>query len=157
VMIEQSLAAGTEICYVTHGMQVEIGGIFLRFYDYTYDTKDENQRSLIVLATVGDKKCLYMGDAGFYIEEQMLRMGMSIEADILKVGHHGSNDASSHQFLSAVSPDYAVICVGQNTYGHPSLETTKRIENVETMIYRTDICNSVTFTVHQESLDVSVE
>ncbi len=154
-ILEQSLQAGTEICYVTHGMTVKIGGISMTFYDAMRGV-DENQRSLVVDVEIGDKNCLYTGDIGFPIEHQLLRMGHSLKSDILKVGHHGSVDASSTEFLKAVLPEYAVVSVGQNNYGHPSRETAKRIEVAGAKLYRTDICHKILFSVENQELSVSV-
>jgi len=62
-----------------------------------------------------------------------------INAYILKVSHHGSVGASSEDFLKAVSPIEAVISVGKNDFGHPSLRIIKRLERLGVKIWRTDL------------------
>ncbi len=62
-----------------------------------------------------------------------------LPSQILKVGHHGSRTSSTEDFLNAVSPEIAVIHVGQgNRYGHPHPETLDKINAMGSSIYRTD-------------------
>ena len=62
-----------------------------------------------------------------------------LRADILKVGHHGSNTSTSPEFLQQLQPEAAVISAGKNNrYGHPVPETLAALTESETMIYRTD-------------------
>ena len=65
--------------------------------------------------------------------------------DFLKVGHHGSKNASSREFLGFFRPETAVISVGENNrYGHPSPEALQRLEEAGAGIYRTDRDGAVT-------------
>jgi competence protein ComEC len=69
-----------------------------------------------------------------------------LHADLLKVGHHGSKTSTTPAFLQAVSPSYAAISVGRhNYYGHPKLETLKKLEDVHARTYRTDLLGASTF------------
>ena len=78
-----------------------------------------------------------MGDASTKIEKNLLNK--DIKSDVLKVGHHGSRYSTSLEFLKKVSPEYAVISVGENnTYKHPHEEILKRLEEQNIQIYRTD-------------------
>ncbi len=156
-VIRQSIENGIEIHYITHGMQVQIGGIHMSFYSLIHGVSEENNRSLIVKATIGESSCLYMGDAGEEIENRLLMQGYSIHSTILKVGHHGSKTASSASFLQAVQPTYAVISVGYNEYGHPAEETLNRISSVGATIYRTDVCNDVIFYAKDKTVDILVQ
>lgn len=52
----------------------------------------------------------------------------SLEYDLLKVGHHGSKNSTSEEFLSSLRPKYAVISAGRgNRYGHPHKEVLDRL------------------------------
>ncbi|MBI5729135.1 MAG: MBL fold metallo-hydrolase [Candidatus Magasanikbacteria bacterium] len=62
----------------------------------------------------------------------------TLRSDILKVGHHGSPGASGEDFLTAVRAKQAVISVGPNRYGHPSLRVIKHLERAGAEILRTD-------------------
>ena len=74
--------------------------------------------------------------------------GYDVSCDVLKSGHHGSSTSSSDAFLSAASPKYAVICVGEgNTYGHPHDATLNRYSSMSIEVYRTDINGTVILSV----------
>ncbi len=100
---------------------------------------DANNTSLVIKVEYGDTTFLFMGDAERESERAMIDAGCSLSADLLKVGHHGSNTSSSYQFLREVMPTYAVISAGKdNDYGHPHDEVLSRLENADTQILRTD-------------------
>ena len=63
---------------------------------------------------------LFTGDAESESEEDMLASGQNLEAQVLKVAHHGSSSSTTEEFLEAVNPEYAIISCGEeNKYGHP--------------------------------------
>ena len=65
-----------------------------------------------------------MGDAEAKSEKDILDSGADITADVIKIGHHGSETSSSKLFIEAVDPEYSVISVGKyNSYGHPHVDT----------------------------------
>ena len=67
-----------------------------------------------------------------------------LQADVLKIGHHGSSTSSSQAFLDAVQPKAVVISLGKNNdYGHPHRETMQRLKKLGTEIYRTDELGTV--------------
>ena len=69
----------------------------------------------------------------------MLDNNRYVKADVLKVGHHGSCTSSSEEFLKAVSPKYAVISVGRNSfYGQPDKYVLDRLYEIGALLYRTD-------------------
>jgi len=77
-----------------------------------------------------------MGDAETLVEEDL---GQNVKADVIKIGHHGSDTSSSIDFVKKVNPSLGIISVGKdNTYQHPSKEIIKRWETIGTKIYRTD-------------------
>ncbi len=98
-----------------------------------------NSYSAVVRLEYGSKTFLFMGDAEKDAEEEMLRDGVPLSADVLKLGHHGSSTSSSAAFLQAVSPGAAVISCGKgNDYGHPHKETLERLGEGGVTVYRTD-------------------
>lgn len=100
-----------------------------------------NDYSVVVRLDCGDIEFLMTGDAEKGAEG--LLPG-DINADILKVGHHGGSSSSSQRFLERVNPRMAVISVGKaNTYGHPAPDTLKRLQQIGLEIYRTDINGSI--------------
>ena len=111
---------------------------------------EPNDASIITKITYGKTDLLFMGDAETHSEEILLRkyiMG-ELRADIIKLGHHGSNTSSSPEFLRAVSPDVAIISCGlDNKYGHPHSETLDTLEDQKIQYYRTDMQGSVICTI----------
>lgn len=103
----------------------------------TSDEKNLNDTSIVLKVKHGTNTFLFMGDASTKIEKNLLNK--DIKSDVLKVGHHGSRYSTSLEFLKKVSPEYAVISVGENnTYKHPHEEILKRLEEQNIQIYRTD-------------------
>lgn len=77
-----------------------------------------------------------------------------IDVDVLKVGHHGSNTSSSSLFLNKVTPEYAVISVGSNSYGHPDNETLRRLGGTGAEVLRTDKLGTITMTTDGDSISL---
>lgn len=93
------------------------------------------------------------GDAEDVSEKEMLSKGYDLKADVLKVGHHGSNSSTTSEFLSVVSPQYAVISVGKgNDYGHPTQATLDKLKNAGVTVYRTDENGTVVDTCDGNSI-----
>lgn len=72
-------------------------------------------------------------------ERELLKREVNLKADLLKVGHHGAEDATSEEFLEAVSPGIAVISVDKdNFWGYPSARVLQRLKKAGVKVYRTD-------------------
>jgi beta-lactamase superfamily II metal-dependent hydrolase len=100
---------------------------------------DLNTNSIVLRISYGTTNLLYTGDATTVAEEVMVKNGYPLDADVLKVGHHGSSGSSSAAFLSRVNPELAIISVGtDNEYGHPHQETLDRLNGAGTLVLRTD-------------------
>ncbi len=100
-----------------------------------------NAASLTVKLSCKSASMLFMGDGGAETEEKLLAAypAAQLQADILHVGHHGSDTASTAEFLAAVRPARAVISCGRgNSYGHPDGRTLQRLEAAGAEILRTD-------------------
>lgn len=116
---------------------------------------DLNNMSAVLALTYGNATFLFMGDAETEAEQAMLGSGVS-EANVLKVGHHGSSTSTSQAFLDAVSPGIAVISVGAgNSYGHPTQSTLDRLAAAGVDVYRTDVHGTVTVTSDSRNLNVA--
>ncbi len=101
--------------------------------------EEENNRSIGIRLVHGQNSFLFLGDAESVSEEDILKSGMDISADVYKVSHHGSSTSTADAFLQAVSPDYCVIsCGADNEYGHPHTETMEKLQAAGVSIYRTD-------------------
>jgi|BarGraNGADG00212_2_1021979.scaffolds.fasta_scaffold05239_5 competence protein ComEC len=97
----------------------------------------DNNDSLVLRLDYGTTSFLLTGDAEREAEAEMLRAGLPLRADILKVGHHGSSRSTSAPFLSAVKPRLAIIQVGAgNRFGHPQPDVLQRL--ADSRVLRTD-------------------
>ncbi|MGE5561645.1 MAG: ComEC/Rec2 family competence protein [Chloroflexota bacterium] len=131
-------------------------GTFLAPRGDDYD--DLNDYSLVIRLTFGRTAFLFTGDAGRDSEQEMLAAGVELQADVLKVGHHGSVTATSAAFLDRVSPAYAVISVGEdNDYGHPHREVVDRLVARGVSVLRTDVSGTIVVTSDGSELVVSTK
>ena len=117
---------------------------------------DKNENSVVLRVTYGSVDFLLTGDAETGAENRMLASGHPLEAEILKVAHHGSSSSSSLAFLNAVSPEVAVISVGPNQYGHPTEQTLSRLQAAGATIYRTDQHGTIVITTDGSTYSVSL-
>ena len=112
-----------------------------------------NNYSIVLKITYGDVSFLYTGDAE---EESLDEITGDLKADVLKVGHHGSNTSTTKSFLEKVKPEYAIISVGaKNSYGHPNSSTLELLEEYTNNIYRTDINGTV--IIRSDGVNIEVE
>lgn len=103
------------------------------------EEKDINNTSIVFKLSYKKSSFLFVGDAGEEEERGLISSGQSLKADVLKIGHHGSNTSSSQEFIQTVLPQFAVITCGENyNLSHPSLRVIRRLERVKAKIYRTD-------------------
>lgn len=123
------------------------------FEPFTGDKLDNvNNASPIIVATWRDVSILLTGDAEQEVEETLLNAGVSLDADILKAGHHGSRSSSTLAFLEAVSPALMVISCGEgNSYGHPHEETLQKADDIGAAVLRTDLDGRISIGVEDQS------
>ena len=106
---------------------------------------DLNNYSAVLKLTYLDNTFLFMGDAETLSEDEITA---DVNADVIKVGHHGSDSSSGIEFVKKVSPEYAIIMVGEgNSYNHPYQTIIDRYLSVGAKVLRTDldgniVCNS---------------
>jgi competence protein ComEC len=107
---------------------------------------EQNEASVVLLIGYAQIDLLLPADIDAGVEQLLPGRTTGLQADILKVAHHGSKFSSSPAFLQAVQPSEAVISVGPNSYGHPAPETLERLNDIGTHIWRTDMLGSITLT-----------
>jgi len=109
----------------------------------------ENSESLVLGLDFMGKKWLFTGDAPIAIEKKIIERFPTMDCDILKVGHHGSDTSSSSDFLKTLSPEVAIISVGaKNSYGHPSMNVIERLDALRIPYRRTDKEGTITFQTY---------
>ena len=100
-----------------------------------------NNYSVVTKITYGTTKLLFMGDAEKLSENEIKE---NVTADVIKIGHHGSNTSSSIDFIKKVNAKYGIISVGlNNKYNLPKEETITNWENSGTKIYLTSINGTI--------------
>ena len=144
---------GKQISIPHRGDEFSLGGATVTFLSEPQAGWSTNDQSIIVKVSLGDIAFLFTGDAGWAAENDMLESGVDVTADVLKLGHHGSNTSTSKAFVTAVDPTYAIISVGENNgFGHPSSETTLMLQRMTISVFRTDIHGTIICTSNGESI-----
>lgn len=131
----QKIEAGDGVSFlVLHPFEDEKGKIFSK----------RNNAAIVLKLLYGQQSVLLTADIEKQAETKLLAAGADLDADFLKVGHHGSKTSTTAEFLKAVSPLSAFIEVGaKNRYGHPTEEVLSRLENYGVKYYRTDTAGTV--------------
>jgi len=110
-----------------------------------------NNRSLVLKLVSRSKSFLFSGDAETPLELALIKTfcpdGLDncsiFRADYLKIGHHGSDSSTSDEWLEAIRPKIAIVSVGKNKFGHPSLRILRKLERMAVEIWRTDEKNDI--------------
>jgi competence protein ComEC len=126
----------------TAGMGVDVGSTHLAVLgprrDFVGTRSDPNNSSVVMIATIHQKRIMLAGDAEVEAQDDLLTSGVDLHADVLKVPHHGSA-YSDPAFLAAVHPSLAIISVGaHNDYGHPSPLMIAELGRLGVPVLRTD-------------------
>ena len=146
-LTELAKAAGTRVIYVNAGDRVRYGETTLKVLwpEAGATGKEVNEDAMVIEMTNGAFKGVFTGDIGKDTEDKLLQKGVLEDVDFLKVAHHGSKYSTGEEFLSVVKPELSVIsCSATNTYGHPSPDTLKRLENSGSKVLITKDVGAVT-------------
>ena len=113
--------------------------------------EDKNESSIVIKATINQLDWLLVGDLGESGEIKLLQNEIDLTADILKVGHHGSRNSSTEEFIRAINPKVAIISSGrENRFGHPHEEVIDLLRNEDIKIFRTDLDGSIQYKYQNE-------
>lgn len=126
---EQAKRCGISVIRLHQGQKLRFGGVSLKILapEPGADGTDVNEEGVVLELEYGKFRGLFTGDIGAETEKKLLPE--LDDVDFLKVGHHGSRYSTCQEFLDGIKPELAVIsCSETNTYGHPSPETTERLE-----------------------------
>lgn len=116
-----------------------------------YEKEDnKNDSSIVLHSEIGGLSWIFTGDMGEEGERELLSTFPQLQADILKVGHHGSKTSSSTLFLEQLQPKAALISVGkENRYGHPHGEVIGNLERNGIKVFRTDEDGSIIYKYYK--------
>lgn len=120
------------------GDKVDLGsGVDIAVVNSGQEGDSLNNASVSLHIEYQDTSLLITGDAEEEAERRIVN-NFDVNADVLRVGHHGSNTSSNDFFLDAVQPEHAVFSYGEgNSYGHPHDEVIDRLQNRGVDIYST--------------------
>lgn len=152
----QALKAGDKITIdKNYYIEVLAPGDFLS----KKDLKNMNNTSLVLMLHYGSFKMLLTGDAEAPVEDALQqKYGTALQADVLKVGHHGSKTSSYWPFISKVKPKYALISCGDfSIYKHPNKNVVGSLTHLGAKVLTTHDHGMLTVTTDGKSFDVLTE
>ncbi|HEY3973965.1 MAG TPA: ComEC/Rec2 family competence protein [Candidatus Sulfotelmatobacter sp.] len=159
-VVSTAEALGIKVVRHWEGDEFELGGakvsVLFPPSDWPVGPKPVNNDSLVLRVGYGDSSVLLEGDAEKQVERRIAALHHP-RANLLKVGHHGSSNASTPELLSSVRPQFAIISVGSgNSFGLPRLEALTHLSDAGARVYRTDLDGAVTFYLDGHSVTPSV-
>jgi competence protein ComEC len=142
---------GARIRRVSRQETIDVKGQQIKAIAPVKDMGSANENSLVLLTVFGGKRWLFTGDLGVDGEREIMAAGPRLSADILKVGHHGSNTSTNRDFVKQLQPQYALISAGKNnSYGHPAKDVLETLKSEGVHILRTDKHGAVQFHFKNE-------
>ena len=135
---------GVSITIPAPGDNFQLGSANVEVLGAINPSDNPNNTSIVLMVTFGETKFLFTGDAEREEEQDILDMGFDLSADILKVGHHGSDTSTIYPFLREIMPEYAIISCGKdNVYAHPHDNLLSRLRDADVTIFRTDLQGTI--------------
>ncbi len=135
---------GKEIQQPQVGQVFQLGSATITVLGPVKEYDDINNHSIVLMVQYGDNRFLLTGDMERIAENDLVESDADLKADVLKVGHHGSESSTGYIFLREVMPEYAVISCGKdNSYGHPHEDPLSRLRDAEVTVLRTDECETI--------------
>ena len=149
---------GLDLTIPQVGSSFAFGDAQVQFLSPARRYGDTNDCSIVVRIVHGDNTFLFTGDTGWDAEHDMVASGYDLFSTVLKVGHHGSDTASSYVFLREVMPSYAIISCGKdNAYGHPSESVLSRLQDAGAVVFRTDLHGDIVCVSDGHTLSFTTE
>ncbi len=105
---------------------------------------EKNEDSMVLMLQYKEFRMLFTGDLENEAEIRLAASGADLSCDVLKVGHHGSKNSSSEEFLAAAAPTVGILsCAARNRYGHPAPEAVARLMDAGVKLFATKDCGAV--------------
>jgi competence protein ComEC len=171
-VVTTAQALGVKVVRRWEGDEFALGGASVQVLfpprSWFVGAKPQNNDSMVLRVSYGDSSVLLEGDAEKQVERrvaaQLYPTANALAspvanpiANLVKIGHHGSNNATTPELLAAAKPQFAIISVGSgNSFGLPRPEVLARLANAGTRVYRTDLDGAVTFYLDGHSITPSV-
>lgn len=140
------------------GDSFALGGATVTVLAPIFEHDEVNNSSIVLRVDHGERSFLFMGDAELESEQEMLFCGCPVAADLIKIGHHGSESSTGYRLLYESSPQYAVISCGENnSYGHPDEAVMSRLRDAEVQVFRTDMQGNIVCISDGHALTITTE
>lgn len=139
------------------GQEYELNSMRIRVLGPLKKGDTTNDNSLVLRVEYGASSVLLTGDAEEEEENDLLKSGENLRADVLKVAHHGSKTSTSKKFLKSVYPQYAVISVKKDKNKLPNKKVLYRLKEEGVQVFRTDADGTVLFLMDGKNITVETE
>jgi len=159
-VITTAEALGVKVVRHWEGDEFDLGGATIRVLfpprDWPVGPKPQNNDSMVLRVSCGDSSVLLEGDAEKQVERRVAALHHP-SANLIKIGHHGSGNATTPELVASATPQFAIISVGSgNSFGLPRTEVLARLRDAGARVYRTDLHGAVTFYLDGRSVTPSV-
>ena len=155
---EKEFKEGAKEIKASAGQRIIAGSavfsILYPFFGQERTKNEDNEDSLALRLDFRNNSFLLCGDIGFYEEQKIINSPENISVQVLKVAHHGSKYSTSQAFLDKASPQFAIIQVGKNSYGHPAKEVLTRLQKSGINTLRTDINGDIKVVADGKEIEV---
>ncbi len=148
-VLDEAHALGVNVIRHWDGDELCLGGATVQVLaperSAPVGSRPENNDSMVLRVAAGNAAALLEGDAQKQVERR-IAAAHELRSDLLKVGHHGSANATTPELIAAARPKFAIISAGyRNSFGLPRLQTLTRLQAGGVLVYRTDLEGAVTF------------
>ena len=157
-VINLIIEKGCNVYYNEKGINMNLGGCEIEFLSPELNYySSTNSISAVIMMTYQTKKFLLTGDADIQIENTLIEeYGEYLNADVLKVAHHGSNSSSSSELLEIVSPQISILSVSKNT-SLPSVDVINRLNDINSKVLTTSSNGSIALTIENNDIIIATE
>lgn len=152
----QHLVGEGGVRFLSMGDRISVGYFTLDMvWPHVFTDEGGNEDSLSLVARYEDWTALFCGDAEADELEHIVSEQQLKKVDILKVGHHGSRGAVTDRLLDQITPQLALVSVGeQNRYGHPAEEVLSILATHDVVVLRTDQGGDVVCKLSSNKMEV---
>lgn len=156
MLMDKATINAVPVTVPSPGDTLALGGATVTILAPVQKYEDPNDMSIVLRVDYGANSFIFCADAGTAVEKALMSAGANLDADVIKIAHHGSKSASSEAFLSAVSPRYAVISCSSR-YDNPDDEVRAAVSAVNATMLRTDVNGDIVIASDGENLTVTTE
>ncbi len=134
----------SEINYLVSGDELKIDEVRFSVLGPVYLSEETNDMSLVMKVTCGGFSSLFCGDMSEdEINDILAEHSGKMDSDVIKIAHHGSATGTTEELLDEVSPKYAIISVGENTYNLPNYKVMELLSQYDLEVLTTKECGDI--------------